>query len=101
MKSPQTRASRLDMRRIMAAYTNASPLAYNLSQSLLILLFWSIHDSVHSTTHLLGNTTKPLGSNGLRHLTGTPSLAHSLAHAINTESGADLSETDLSEANLT
>jgi hypothetical protein len=31
MKSPQTRASRLVMRRIMAAYTNASPLAHDLS----------------------------------------------------------------------
>src|SRR5215210_5087538 len=31
MKSPQTRARRLLMRRIMAAYTNASPLAHNLS----------------------------------------------------------------------
>src|SRR5215210_6368021 len=31
MKSPQTRASRLAMRRIMAAYTNASPLAHDLS----------------------------------------------------------------------
>jgi hypothetical protein len=31
MKSPQTRASRLVMRRIMAAYTNASPLAQSLS----------------------------------------------------------------------
>jgi hypothetical protein len=30
MKSPQTRASRLVMRRLMAAYTNASPLAHNL-----------------------------------------------------------------------
>jgi NAD(P)-dependent dehydrogenase (short-subunit alcohol dehydrogenase family) len=31
MKSPHTRTSRLVMRRIMAAYTNASPLAHNLS----------------------------------------------------------------------
>ena len=31
MKSGQTRARRLTMRRIMAAYTNASPLAHNLS----------------------------------------------------------------------
>jgi hypothetical protein len=31
MKSPQTRASRLVMRRIMAAYTNASRLAQSLS----------------------------------------------------------------------
>jgi hypothetical protein len=31
MKSPQTRASRLVMRRIMAAYINASPLAHILS----------------------------------------------------------------------
>jgi hypothetical protein len=31
MKSPQTRAIRLAMRRIMAAYTNASPLAQSFS----------------------------------------------------------------------
>src|SRR5215204_1590118 len=31
MESPQVRARRLVMRRIMAAYTNASPLAHNLS----------------------------------------------------------------------
>ncbi len=31
MKRPQTRVNRLTMRRIMAAYTNASPLAHNLS----------------------------------------------------------------------
>jgi hypothetical protein len=31
MKSPQTRTSRLVMRRIMAAYTNDSPLAHTLS----------------------------------------------------------------------
>jgi hypothetical protein len=31
MKSRQTRASRLIMRRIMAAYTNASPLPHYLS----------------------------------------------------------------------
>jgi hypothetical protein len=31
MKSPQTRTSRLVMRRIIAAYTNASPLAQSLS----------------------------------------------------------------------
>src|SRR5215208_5432043 len=56
-ESPRTRASRLSMRRIMAAYTNASPLAHrNLSLSLLILLFWSIQEKVRSTTHLRGNT---------------------------------------------
>jgi hypothetical protein len=31
MKKPQARANRLTMRRLMAAYTNASPLAHNLS----------------------------------------------------------------------
>jgi hypothetical protein len=31
MKKPQVRASRLSMRRLMAAYTNASPLAQSLS----------------------------------------------------------------------
>ena len=31
MKRPQTRVNRLVMRRIMAAYTNASPLAQSLS----------------------------------------------------------------------
>ena len=31
MKSPQARAIRLVMRRIMAAYTNDSPLAHSLS----------------------------------------------------------------------
>jgi hypothetical protein len=40
----------------MAAYTNASPLAHNLSQSLLILLFWSIQENVLSTIHHLGKT---------------------------------------------
>jgi hypothetical protein len=54
----------------------------------LILLCWSIQAIVCSTTHLLGNTTKPLGGNSLRQSTATPSLAHSLAHAINTSSGA-------------
>src|SRR3954451_16882015 len=48
------------------------------------LLCWSIHESVRSTTHLLGNTTKPLGGNRLRQSTATPSLAHSLAHLIST-----------------
>jgi hypothetical protein len=31
MKSPHRRINRLSMRRLMAAYTNASPLAHNLS----------------------------------------------------------------------
>src|SRR5918993_1613865 len=83
MKSPQTRASRLSMRRIMAAYTNASPLAHrNLSKSLLILLLWLIQENVRSTTHLLGKTWKPSGGSSFCQSTATPSLAHSLAHAI-------------------
>jgi hypothetical protein len=49
MKRPHALDSRLTMRRIMAAYTNASPLAHSLSKSLLILLFWSIHENVLST----------------------------------------------------
>src|SRR5215208_1183548 len=54
----------------------------------LILLCWSIQAIVRSTTHLLGNTTKPLGGNSSCQSTATPSLAHSLAHLINTSSGA-------------
>jgi len=60
----------------MAAYTNASLLAHNLSKSLLILLLWSIHENVRSTTHLLGNTWKPLGSSSFCQSTATTSLAH-------------------------
>src|SRR5215216_6936258 len=56
----------------------------------LILLCWSIQAIVRSTTHLLGNITKPLGGNTLHQSTATPSLAHSLAHAISTPSGASL-----------
>ena len=72
----------------MAAYTNASPLAHNLSYSLLILLFWSIQENVRSTTHLLGKTWKPLGGSRFCQSTAAPSLAHSLAQVINTSSGA-------------
>ena len=43
---------------------------------------------VRSTTHLLGNTKKPLGGNSLCQSTATPSLSHSLAHAKSTSSGA-------------
>src|SRR5918994_5526892 len=82
MKRSQVRASRLVMRRIMAAYTNASPLAHNLSKSLLILLLWSIQAIVRSTTHLLGKTWKPSGGSSFCQSTFTPSLAHSLAQAI-------------------
>src|SRR5215217_8435626 len=53
----------------------------------LILLFWSIHDSVRSTTHRRGNTRRPLGGNCFRQSTATPSLGHSLAHLINTFCG--------------
>src|SRR5215211_6385445 len=88
MKRSQIRASRLVMRRIMAAYTNASPLAHDLSSSLLILLCCSIQAIVRSTTHLLGSTTKPLGGNSFCQSTATPSLAHSFVHLINTSSGA-------------
>jgi hypothetical protein len=45
---------------------------------------------VRSTTQLLGNTTNPLGGNSFCQSTATPSLAHSLAHAIITSSGAGL-----------
>src|SRR5215204_5729121 len=88
MKRSQVRASRLVMRRIMAAYTNASPLAHNLSKSLLILLFFSIQAIVRSTTHLRGSTWKPSGGSSFCQSTATPSLAHSAAHLINTPSGA-------------
>jgi hypothetical protein len=54
----------------------------------LILLFWSIQAIVRSTTHLRGSTWKPLGGMILFQSTFTPSLAHSLAQAINTFSGA-------------
>jgi len=54
----------------------------------LILLFWSIQAIVRSTTHLLGNTKKPLGGISFCQSAFTPSLAHSLAHAISTSSGA-------------
>src|SRR5215216_4338145 len=53
-----------------------------------LLLCWSIQAIVRSTTHLRGSTTKPLGGNSLCQSTATPSLAHSLAHAINTSSAA-------------
>jgi hypothetical protein len=72
----------------MAAYTNASPLAHNLSYSLLILLFWSIQVNVRSTTHLLGKTWRPLGGSSFCQSTAAPSLAYSLAQVINTSSGA-------------
>src|SRR5918995_3996553 len=48
----------------------------------LILLFWSIQAIVRSTTHLLGKTKKPLGGISFCQSASTPSLAHSLAHAI-------------------
>jgi hypothetical protein len=54
----------------------------------LILLCSSIQDSVRSTMHLLGNSTKPLGGISLCQSRATLSLAHSLAHLINTSSGA-------------
>src|ERR687897_752635 len=50
----------------------------------LILLFCSIQEDLRSTTHLLGNTRKPLGGNSFCQSRATPSLAHSLAHLTST-----------------
>src|ERR687890_1026479 len=46
------------------------------------------HEKVRSTTHLLGNTLKPLGGSSCSQSMATPSLAHSLAHALITFFGA-------------
>src|SRR5215208_4846920 len=43
---------------------------------------------VLSTTHRLGSTRKPSGGSSFSQSTATPSLAHSLAHAINTSFAA-------------
>ena len=56
----------------------------------LILLFWSNHENVRSTTHRLGNTWKPRGGNSFAQSTLTPSLCHCSAHALRTFSGAGL-----------
>ena len=82
MKSPQTRVSRLVMRRIIAAvHERFAARTRPLVVHKLILLFCSIQAIVLST-HLIGNTRKPSGGNSFRYSTATPSLAHSLAHAI-------------------
>jgi hypothetical protein len=62
MKRPHRRVNRLAIRRIMAAYTNASPLAHNLSKSLLILLLWSIQENVLSTTYARGEDSLQAGA---------------------------------------
>src|SRR5215204_924575 len=56
----------------------------------LILLLWSIQAIVRSTTHLRGSTWKPLGGMSFSQSSATPSLAHSLTHALSTSSGAGL-----------
>src|SRR5918995_5867983 len=90
MKRSHERAKRLTMRRLIAAYTNASPLAHKelLVVSKLILLFWSIQENVLSTTHRRGNTTNPCCGMNFCQSSATPSLAHSLAQDINTSLGA-------------
>jgi hypothetical protein len=53
MEKPHERVKRLSMRQLIAAYTDASPVADSFSQSLLILLLWQIQAKERSTTHLL------------------------------------------------
>src|SRR5215208_4290202 len=69
---------------------NASLVSVGLASSLHILLLWSIQENVRSTTHLRGSTWKPLGGMSFSQSTFIPSLAHSLAHALSTSSGAAL-----------
>src|ERR671916_1742375 len=52
--------------------------------------FWPSQEKVRSTTHLLGNTRKPLGGISLRQSIVSPSLAHSSAQIRAVCSGTGL-----------
>jgi len=88
-RNPQARASLLAITRVMAAWTNASPVEHSRSWSFAILLLCEIQAKVRSTIQRLGSTRKPRGGRRFCQLTSRPSSDHhSLAHSKSIFSGA-------------